>query len=185
MRDVLLIIDMQNVYLPDQPWACEGIDSICDRIEELLDSRKCEPIFTLFLPPEHPVGVWKEYNREYAGINSNSWMSEPIEQLKKYQKTYPVYTKQVYSCYNDEKLKAALCQYDRIVITGVVAECCVLSTVCGAIDAGQKVIYLTDAVAGLSKAVAKQTADILSNFSPMHLLSMTTKEYLQLSLDNS
>ncbi|MDD6039341.1 MAG: isochorismatase family protein [bacterium] len=184
MKDLLLVIDMQNVYLSDQPWACEGIDSVCNHIAELLDSRKCDPVFTLFVPPEAPVGVWKDYNREYADINSNPWMSEPIETFKKYHNTYPVYTKQVYSCYNDAKLKEALCKFDRVVITGVVAECCVLSTVCGAIDAGQKVLYLTDAVAGLSKEVAKQTADVLSNFSPMHLLTMTTKEYLELGLDN-
>ena len=25
MNDLLLVIDMQNVYLPDQPWACETV----------------------------------------------------------------------------------------------------------------------------------------------------------------
>lgn len=44
-----------------------------------------------------------------------------------------------------------------LVISGVVAECCVLSTVLSAIDAGCKVIYLTDAVAGLSEVSRKET----------------------------
>ena len=27
MNDLLLVIDMQNVYLPEQPWACETVST--------------------------------------------------------------------------------------------------------------------------------------------------------------
>ena len=66
----------------------------------------------------------------------------------------------------------------RLVISGVVAECCVLSTVLSAIDAGCKVIYLTDAVAGLSEASRTETEKIVSYFAPLHTELMTTEEYL-------
>ena len=65
-----------------------------------------------------------------------------------------------------------------LVISGVVAECCVLSTVLSAIDAGCKVIYLTDAVAGLSEVSRKETENIISYFAPLHTVLMTTEEYL-------
>lgn len=53
-----------------------------------------------------------------------------------------------------------------------------LSTVLSAIDAGCKVIYLTDAVAGLSEVSRKETENIISYFAPLHTVLMTTEEYL-------
>ena len=53
-----------------------------------------------------------------------------------------------------------------------------VSTVLSAIDAGCKVIYLTDAVAGLSEASRTETEKIVSYFAPLHTELMTTEEYL-------
>lgn len=43
---------------------------------------------------------------------------------------------------------------------------------------GCKVIYLTDAVAGLSEVSRKETENIISYFAPLHTVLMTTEEYL-------
>lgn len=37
MNDLLLVIDMQNVYLPDQPWACETVAHTKANILKLLE----------------------------------------------------------------------------------------------------------------------------------------------------
>ena len=47
-----------------------------------------------------------------------------------------------------------------------------------AIDAGCKVIYLTDAVAGLNATSRKEAENILSYLSPLHTELMTTQQYL-------
>ena len=179
-NDLLLVIDMQNVYTKGQEWACEGVERASASILRLLESHTPEQvIFTQYLAPEHPEGVWKEYNEVNAAINSNAWLNEMMPEFLPWTKKYPVYTKSVYSSFAIPEVVKAAKKAGRLVISGVVAECCVLSTVLSAIDAGCKVIYLTDAVAGLSEASRKETENIVSYFAPLHTELMTTEEYLK------
>ena len=66
-----------------------------------------------------------------------------------------------------------------MVITGVVAECCVLSTVMALIDEGIPVVYLTDAVSGVSADTQAAVELILAGMEPVHVRLMTTAAYLQ------
>ena len=57
MNDLLLVIDMQNVYLPDQPWACETVAHTKANILKLLEKYpKNQTIFTRYIAAKHPVG---------------------------------------------------------------------------------------------------------------------------------
>ena len=162
IQDLLLVIDMQNVYTKGQEWACEEVEKASDSILRLLNSRALsQVIFTQYLATKHPEGVWKEYNKVNA-----------------YTKKYPVYTKSVYSSFAIPQVRELAKHASRVVISGVVAECCVLSTALSAIDAGCKVIYLTDAVAGLNATSRKEAENILSYLSPLHTELMTTQQYL-------
>ena len=163
--DLLLVIDMQNVYTKGQEWACKGIEHASASILRLLNSQKTD-------------GVWKEYNKVNAAVNSDPWLNEMMPEFLPWVKTYPVFTKSVYSSFAIPEVVKAAKKARHLVISGVVAECCVLSTVLSAIDAGCKVIYLTDAVAGLSEVSRKETENIISYFAPLHTVLMTTEEYL-------
>jgi len=170
---------MQNVYTKGQEWACEGVEAASASILRLLNSRMPEQvIFTRYLAAEHPEGVWKEYNEMNAAINADAWLNEMMPEFLPWVKTHPVYTKNVYSSFAVPEVVKAAKKARRLVISGVVAECCVLSTVLSAIDAGCKVIYLTDAVAGLNEASRTETEKIVSYFAPLHTELMTTEEYL-------
>ena len=178
-HDLLLVIDMQNVYTKGQEWACEGVETASAAILSLLKKNVSEQvIFTQYLAPKHPVGVWKEYNEVNATVNANTWLNEMMPEFLPWTKKYPLYTKSVYSSFAIPEVVEAAKKAGRLVISGVVAECCVLSTVLSAIDAGCKVIYLTDAVAGLSESSRKETEKIVSYFAPLHTELMTTGEYL-------
>ena len=77
--DLLLVIDMQNVYTKGQEWACEGVEAASASILRLLNSRMPEQvIFTRYLAAEHPEGVWKEYNEVNAAVNADAWLNEMI-----------------------------------------------------------------------------------------------------------
>ena len=53
MNDLLLVIDMQNVYLPDQPWACETVAHTKANILKLLEKHpKNQTIFTRYIAAE-------------------------------------------------------------------------------------------------------------------------------------
>ena len=177
--DLLLVIDMQNVYTKGQEWACKGIEHASASILRLLNSQKTKQvIFTQYLATEHPDGVWKEYNKVNAAVNSDPWLNEMMPEFLPWVKTYPVFTKSVYSSFAIPEVVKAAKKARHLVISGVVAECCVLSTALSAIDAGCIVIYLTDAVAGLNATSQKEAENILSYLSPLHTKLMTTQQYL-------
>ena len=69
--------------------------------------------------------------------------------------------------------------YDRILLSGVVAECCVLATLMAAMDAGKKVVYLTDCVAGQSADYEDAVRKIAETYVPTHAQVMDSREYLQ------
>ena len=64
------------------------------------------------------------------------------------------------------------------MLTGVVAECCVLATMMEAIDLGRPVIYLTDAISGQSEEKEAQIRALAESFAPMHTTVETSEEYL-------
>lgn len=178
-NDLLLIIDMQNIYTKGQEWACLDTEGAAVRIQKIIDSSKCtNVIFTCFLPPQNPSGVWADYNVKYAHINANEWGNEMLPIFNNALKQYPLYSKSVYSSLAIPQVLAAAKKADRVVVCGVVAECCVLSTVIALIDEGIYTVYLTDGVSGFDVPKEEATKLILSGLSPLHVSMMTVEEYL-------
>jgi len=179
MKDVLLVIDMQNVYKAGQPWGCPNIDPIIANIQKLLTAKNFDSVyFTRHLPASSPTGTWKQYNKHYDQINNAPHLSQLVPELAPYTRQHPVLEKSTYSASPvlppqlfDEPLP-------RLIITGVVAQCCVLSTVMNLIDKGNEIIYLIDAVAGQHADFEEMTQAIVNTFSPLHTQIMTTLEYL-------
>ncbi len=179
LGDLLVVVDMQNVYLEDQPWACTNTSEIAETIQELIDLGVCDNVvFTRYIAPEDPVGTWVDYNEAYADINSNEWYNEIVDTLLSYTEEYPTYDKSTYSSYGNEEFKQLCLQADRIIVTGVMAECCVLATVIDGIDTGTPIVYLSDAVAGSSEEYEQEAEDIVAFASPLHTTIMTSDEYI-------
>ena len=144
MNDLLLVIDMQNVYLPDQPWACETVAHTKANILKLLEKNpENQTIFTRYIAAEHPVGTWKTYNELNRKINEDPWMNELMDGIKEAAEAYHIYDKSTYSSFQVPAIRQAARKADRIILTGVVSECCVLSTFFEGIDLGCKLIWLT------------------------------------------
>ncbi|MCM1282157.1 MAG: cysteine hydrolase [Muribaculaceae bacterium] len=178
-RDLLLVIDMQNIYTSGQQWACLDTGGVAERVNRIIASGKCaEVIFTRFLATEQPTGVWADYNQKYEQINHDRWANEMVPQLEVPLQKYPLYTKSVYSSLAIPEVAAAAKRADRVIVTGVVAECCVLSTVFALMDAGSYVVYLTDGVSGLDREKEAAAELTLSGLSPLQVSLMTTAEYL-------
>lgn len=170
-KDLLLVIDMQNVYLPESPWGCERIREAAAYIQYMIERfPKDQCCFTRFLPSGNPDGVWKEYNDQNQKINRNGWMNEYIEELKPYITHENFYTKSKYSCCKNEELKKRIDMYERVFVAGVVAECCVLSSVMDLIDQGKKVMYLTGGIAGVSREKEEMVIKLLEGMSPLHII---------------
>lgn len=181
-KDLFLVIDMQNVYGEGGQWCCPNTRKASERILEILkkkDSTDLDVIFTKFLASENPVGVWKQYNVENAAVNEDIYSNEMIAELKEASETYPTYIKSTYSSLTIPEVADAARKAKRVVVSGVVAECCVLATVMALIDEGCKVIYLTDAVAGIDDQTEQAVCKVLEGLSPLHVEFMTSEEYLK------
>ena len=185
-EDLILVIDMQNVYLSGQKWACLNTEGAAQNILKVLDAagnRDVPALFTKFMPPQDPFGRWKTYNETYRDINENEWLNEMVESLQKISGNYPVFEKSVYSSLKVPEIKKAALETTarggRVVLTGVVAECCVLSTAFDAIDLGCEFIYVTDAVSGFDRPRENASILMLSGLSPLHGKIMDTGSYLK------
>lgn len=170
---------MQNIYTKGAQWACLDTEGAAMRVMRIIDAGKCaEVIFTRFLAPSNPVGVWADYNRAYGEINQSEWANAMLPALAEPLKKYPLYTKSVYSSLAIPEVQKAAGRADRVVVAGVVAECCVLSTVFALMDFGSYVVYLTDGVSGLDKEKEAAAELTLSGLSPLQVSLMTVEEYL-------
>lgn len=181
MKDLLLVIDVQNVYFPGQPWACPSLPRTVENIRRLLDSPACgqqyDVLFTRYLASGEPKGRWASYNSEYRDINEDACLSEIASPLKPYLKKWPLLDKCTYSSCYIPQIREAVSRFDRILLSGVVAECCILSTMMGLIDEGAHVCYLKDAVSGQSPEWEERIEKIAASFAPIHTEVLTTEEY--------
>ena len=165
MKDLLMVIDTQKAYLKGAPWECLDTEGAVKNIVRLIDAGAAdEVVITRYEYPKAPEGVWKEYNEVYADINADPVNEEFVDELLPYAERFPVFVKDIYGSFSVPEIREAVRRTgaDTLVVCGVVAECCVLSTVMGAVDEGYKVSYLTDAVSGFTEEKMAGVLAVLS-----------------------
>ena len=179
MNDLLLVIDMQKVYEPGEPWACPGVPGATAAIRRLLASGKVpNVIFTRYDAAGAPAGRWQQYNTTFADINADARLGEMMEAFTGDVSRFPLYSKSTYSSLSIPEVASAVGAADRVLVAGVVAECCVLATALSLIDAGANTVYLADAVAGQSPAFEAMAQNIVATFTPIHGSVLTVDDYL-------
>ena len=178
-EDLLLVVDFQNVYLPGYDWGCPGMpEALKNTLRLLSDEAAPDYILTKYIAPTDPVGRWRDYNEAYRDINENPFLAELPEELTPYAAEGRVAEKSTYSSMKSEQVLAALEGKKAVVLTGVTAECCVLSTMMDAIDLGYEVVYLYDCIAGQSAELDAQIRGIAEIYAPVHTTILSSEEYL-------
>jgi len=83
-KDLILVIDMQNVYADGGAWCCPDFEKAADRIKSLVDRAGdvADIIFTRFIADENPSGTWKQYNIDNADVNADEYGNEITDILK-------------------------------------------------------------------------------------------------------
>ena len=182
--DLLLVIDMQNAYTAEGPWTCPNMARATEQIIALIESgRFSEVIFTRFDAPQDPVGTWKDYNVINREVNEDVWMNEMVPELAPYLTQYSVFSKSTYSSMTVPEIREAAEQCTArggsVVLTGVVSECCVLSTAFEAIDLGCPVVYITDACAGCSDDLEAAVVSVLAGLDYVQTTILDSAAYLE------
>jgi nicotinamidase-related amidase len=170
MKEALLVIDMQNIYLPGEKWECGTILSAIDYIDDMIGRFDSHNIFfTEFISPKEPVGVWKDYLDKYSDVAYDEYLNDYIDRFKKYLNKDNLFSKSTYSSMSNEDLKNRLEEYDTRYVTGVTCDCCVLATIYDLIDMGKKIIYCKKGISGYTKKEEQAVIDSLNGLSPLHV----------------
>lgn len=146
----LLVIDPQVIFAdPTSPWASPMWGEVEPNIVRLIEHFGDDTIVSRWLPDQHPGGSWREYFAQwpFAAVAHD----DPKLQL------LPAFTNapgQRISAPTFGKWTDALQEltgaHPKLVVTGVSTDCCVLSTVLPAADAGAYITLVSDACAGSS-----------------------------------
>ena len=178
-EDLLLVVDFQNVYLPGYDWACPSMPQAMENTMKILDAENAPNcVMTKYIAPAEPLGRWEQYNEAYREINENAFLSEFPEEFAPYAEKAAVVEKSTYSSMDAPEVLAAMEGKKAVVLTGVVADCCVLATMMDAIDLGYEVVYLYDCIAGVSEESEAEIRGLAEIFAPIHTTIMSSDEYL-------
>lgn len=169
----LVVIDMQQIFRsPGSQWATVGYDAAAGRIETLVSAAEGPVVWTRFVRDEAEPGSWRGYYDRWSECrepaDSPAWdLTMPAREEDS------VLTLPTFSKWGDEL--AELTEGRDLVVCGVATDCCVLSTVLGAVDSGTPVTVVTDACAGATEEAHDQAVALMGMLAPMVRLARTAE----------
>jgi nicotinamidase-related amidase len=166
----LVVVDLQHVFGDrDSPWAAPRFAEIRPRIRQLVACFGDRVVWTRFVAPDEPVGAWKEYYEQYPFA-----LQRPDAQLYRLVEepgNHPVVDATTFGKWGPDL--AAVVGDGPLTVVGVATDCCVISTVLSAADAGVPVRVVTDACAGSCDEDHDRALRIMSLYAPLVELGTT------------
>ncbi len=171
-RPWLVVVDMQVIFgEPSSPWFTPGFPQIVPAVQALIASFDERVVYTRFVAPAEPAGVWILYYQQWPFA-----LVPPTNPLYALAPgfsagSHPVVDRETFGKWGTE-LDAAVHSSWELVLAGVSTDCCVLSTALAAADAGVHVRVVSDACAGVSEADHRRALDAMALYGP--LIEITT-----------
>ncbi len=163
MSETLVVVDVQHIFAdPDSPWAAARFDEILAPLDRLVAAYEPHVVWTRFVAPAAPQGAWVDYYRQW--VFAMQPPDAPAYQLIERYAPRPTLDLTTFGKWGPEL--AALVS-DTIVVAGVSTDCCVLSTVLAAADAGMRARVAADACAGASDQTHAQALAIMGLYAPL------------------
>jgi nicotinamidase-related amidase len=168
----LVVVDLQHVFGDaDSPWSAPRFGEIVPRIRGLVAAFGDRVVWTRFVAPAEPVGAWKEYYEQFPfalqppDAHLYQLVEEPGQQ--------PVVDATTFGKWGPELTEVV--GQGPLTVVGVATDCCVISTVLPAADAGVAVRVVTDACAGSGDDDHERALRILSLYAPLVELATTAE----------
>ena len=176
-RRWLVAIDLQRVFGdPSSAWCAPRYAAAAANVVRLTPAFADRTVFTRFVAPTTPTGAWLPYYEEFP------WALEPADS-RLYELTDDVaglaertVVATTFGKWTDG-LRRVVGEQPSLVVAGVATDCCVISTVLAAADAGASVTVVTDACAGSTDDNHRKALDVMSLYAPLVTLA-TTDEVL-------
>jgi nicotinamidase-related amidase len=174
VRSILAVIDLQNVFAdPASSWFTPRFAEVVPPIQRLVTAFGDDVVFTRFVAPARPEGVWKQYYARWPFALQPP--DSPIYQVV--DGFQPSSTVDATTFGKWTPRLATRVGGAGLVLAGVSTDCCVLSTALAAADAGVSVTVVSDACAGVDDESHVKALDIMKLYSPLVKVA-TTEEVL-------
>jgi nicotinamidase-related amidase len=170
----LVVVDMQHVFADeDSPWAAPRFGEIVPRVRELVAAFGDHVVFTRFVAPGEPAGAWTAYYEQFPFALQPP--DAPLYRLVEEPGSHPVVDATTFGKWGPDL--AAVVGDGPLTVAGVATDCCVISTVLPAADAGVAVQVVSDACAGSGDEDHQRALRVMSLYAPLVQL-VTTAEVL-------
>jgi nicotinamidase-related amidase len=206
-RSWLAVIDMQWVFADaGSPWAAPRFADIVEPVSKLVAAFGDRTVFTRFLAPDEPVGAWRAYYADwpfalvaaddprYRLVPAFAAAADAAVTATTFGK-WGVLAQNIADRTIADRVGAAdrpsavdrpgavnrSSAVDQLVVCGVSTDCCVLSTVLAAADAGVEVLVVADACAGATDESHQRAVDAMSLYAPLVRIVTTAEVLAELS----
>ena len=168
----LVVVDLQRVFGdPGSPWAAPRFAEARLRIHALAAAFGERVVFTRFVAPAEPAGAWQAYYEQFAFALQPP--DAALYELVDDPAGRPVVTATTFGKWIPELVR--LVGDGPLTVTGVATDCCVISTVLPAADAGVPVRVVGDACAGSSDDDHARALRVMSLYAPLVELTTTAE----------
>lgn len=168
----LVVVDLQHVFGDaDSPWVAPRFAEIRPRIRELVDAFGDRVVWTRFVAPDRPTGAWKEYYATFPFALQPP--DAPLYSLVEDPGSAPVVDATTFGKWGPEL--AAVVGEGPLTVAGVATDCCVISTVLAAADAGIPIRVVSDACAGSGDDDHERALRVMSLYAPLVWVNTTAE----------
>lgn len=173
---LLVLIDMQSAFqLDGAQWECHGYDSAAAKVQQLRAAHPGPAVWTQFVRDPLEEGAWQDYYDRWDQYRITP--NDPLWQLTIEPQTQDrLIQAPTFGKWNTDLSKIAE-EYQHLTVAGVATDCCVLSTVLPAVDAGKYVTVVSDACAGATQQAHEQALNLMGMLEPMVTIT-TTQELI-------
>lgn len=171
----LVGIDLQRVFGdPASAWCAPRYAAAAAAVVRLAPAFAGRTVLTRFVAPARPEGAWAPYYEEFPWALVGD--EDPLYALtdEAASLTAEVVTAPTFGKWTE--LLPVVGERPHLVVTGVATDCCVISTVLAAADAGASVTVVTDACAGSTDDNHTKALDVMALYGP--LVTLTTTDEL-------
>ena len=165
----LVVVDLQHVFGDaDSPWGAPRFADVRPRIRELVGAFGERIVWTRFVAPSRPTGAWTEYYEQFPFALQPP--DAPLYALVDDPGAAPVVDATTFGKWGPEL--AAIVRNGPLTVAGVATDCCVISPVLPAADAGIPVRVVGDACAGSTDDDHASALRVMSLYAPLvHVVS--------------
>ena len=171
-----LAIDLQRVFGdPSSEWRAPRYAAAAANAVRLAEVFGQRSVFTRFVAPERPSGAWVPYYEQFpwALQPPDSPLYELTDEVAPHARAAAAtVTATTFGKWGAD-LRAVVGDQPELVVAGVATDCCVISTVLAAADAGASVTVVTDACAGSTDDNHAKALDVMALYAPLVTLTTT------------